>query len=612
MRMFLLIAVALPSFALAQSPSPAPSVPESHIPPRVVMELRTLESQFDLALANDCAPERCFSKGCVYRDHAVVDLPRNGSLPGLPQAEGPGSVPAQEYLTQARCEFTHEKAVNAKDAQALVRRLEQRLSKGWLQVNVARQILEPISPTLRESPPPKPDALPPPPPAPAEAKPLPEVPKEWQAGIAARELWLSLLPHFSWMIAVVMVTFAALILIWGSRRLGRESLEEKAMLAQLNNGGALERDAANGEALENGHANGAANGAAVTDGDDAFLSDQHKVWNERIAQAELTKDDNAIVDLVRHWLSAGEFELLAKAIFVFGDRLSVAFTSDGELAATKVAFGEYLRTVDPQTLPSDAEFFKKLNQHAISSSVLSQADAEVYRSLREEFGSAGVTDLIETVPARYGALLFGLVPGDAQHDVARMMSPELRLRVAEELLASNRISKEELAYLFEVLKSARGGRPLPKAPAPVGIADRGREFDAAGALSVLFPRIAATERLALFNTARERSSGTFPRWYEDILYPDMLLKLPQELQSDLLLDVDVKGLAGWSSVQHPEWQESFLNRLAPSMQSAIRASMAFASRADQFRLARHGHDELVSAVKKQVARGKVSFAEIVA
>ena len=48
-------------------------------------------------------------------------------------------MPVQEYLTQARCEFAHEKSVSPRDVQALVRRLEQRLSKGWLQVTVGRQ-----------------------------------------------------------------------------------------------------------------------------------------------------------------------------------------------------------------------------------------------------------------------------------------------------------------------------------------------------------------------------------------------------------------------------------------------------------------------------------------
>ena len=89
----------------------------------------------------DCAPERCVSKGCTYRDHAVVDLPRNSSLPGLGQSEGLGAVAPQEYLTQARCELAHEKSIASKDVQALVKRLEQRLSKGWLQVTVGRSCI---------------------------------------------------------------------------------------------------------------------------------------------------------------------------------------------------------------------------------------------------------------------------------------------------------------------------------------------------------------------------------------------------------------------------------------------------------------------------------------
>jgi hypothetical protein len=92
----------------------------------------------------------------------------------------------------------------------------------------------------------------------------------------------------------------------------------------------------------------------------------------------------------------------------------------------------------------------------------------------------------------------------------------------------------------------------------------------------------------------------------------MILKLPNELQADMLLEVDVRGLAGWSSVQHPAWQESFLRRLAPAMQNAMRASMAFGSRSDQLRMARRGHNELVSAVKRLVAQGKLSFSDIVA
>lgn len=612
-RLFFLAIASVTAVALAQNA--APPVPQAHIPPPVILELRTLERSFDMALANDCAPERCFSKGCIYVNHTTVDLPRSGSLPGLGQSEGPGSVPVQEYLTEARCEFTHEKSVPNRDVQALTRRLELRLSRGWLKVTVGRQILEPISQALRDSPTPpepKPAAAPPPvPPPPTE----PVKPPTWEAEVALRELWVALLPHFAWMIALVMATLAVLALIWGGRRVGRESFEEKAMAAQLAAGtlGKNTTDtAADAKPLDAAGAEGAMGAAPPPAEQDAtFVHDQQQLWSDRIAQAELAKDESVVVDLLREWLRTGEFELLAKAIFVFGDRLSLAFSSDGELAVRKVEFADFLRNVDEKALPSDAEFFKKLNHHALSSSLLSQDDVEIYRSLREEFGSAGVLRLIESLAPRQGALLFALVPTDIQHEVARIMAAELRVEVADQLLVSNRISKEENAYVFEVLNAARAGKALPPSPKPQGIGDRGRELDAAGALSVLLPRIDPTLRTELFARALDRSGGTFPRWYEDILYGDMLLKLPDELRKDMLLEVDVRGLAGWSSVQQPAWQEAFLGRLAPSMQNAVRASMAFGSRADQLRFARRGHQELVTAVKRQVAQGKLSFAEIV-
>ena len=136
---------------LLLSGAAAPQVPRTQIPPSVVAELRMIENQFDLALAQDCAPERCFSKGCAYGEHTVADKPRNGSLPGLGEEQGPGSVSPQEYLTLARCSFAHEKGIAPRDVQALVKRLEQKLSKGWLMVSVEHEVLEPISPSLRDS-----------------------------------------------------------------------------------------------------------------------------------------------------------------------------------------------------------------------------------------------------------------------------------------------------------------------------------------------------------------------------------------------------------------------------------------------------------------------------
>jgi len=608
----LCLLLAVSSSALAQE-SPV-QVPQKHIPAPVLLELRALSHQFDSALVRDCAPERCVSKGCVYRDHVVVDMPRTSSLPGIGQSEGPGSVPAQEYLTEASCDFAHEKSVASRDVQGLVRRLEQRLSKGWLKVTVGSQVLAPISPALSEPPAPKPEPVPEPRVEPVPP-PQPAPPAQWDSAVAVRELWVSLLPHFAWMIAVVFGTVAALIIIWALRRLGKESLEEKALLAQMT-AGTLDKPAAPAAAASSAVSEVPPTGIPSSGDRDeaAFVTEARRLWAGRMTEEELRKEKGVVVELLRQWLKAGEFELLAKAIFLFGDKLSAAFSSEGELAVRKVGFAEYLRHVDERQLPSDAEFFRKLNHHAISASLLSQADAESYRSLREEFGSSGIAHLIESLAPRHGALLFALVPTDFQHEVARTLSPELQMRVASHLLSSNRMSNEEQSYLFEALDAARAGRslPPPPRPAPDAIRDRGHECDAAGALSVLFSYVGAEDRQALLTSMLKRSSGAFPSWYQDILYPDMLLKLPQDVQADMLLEVDVKVLAGWSSVQQPAWREGFISKLAPSMQNAVRANMAFSSPADQFRMARQGHDELVSAMKRLVAGGRVSFTEIVA
>ncbi|MBK7861839.1 MAG: hypothetical protein IPJ65_25125 [Archangiaceae bacterium] len=472
-------------------------------------------------------------------------------------------------------------------------------------------MLEPISPALAISPPPPPESV-----APAKVEPPAPLapPQKFEGEVALRELWVALLPHFSWMIALLLGTLATLAIVWGARRVGRESLEEKALAAQLLAGnlgpGENEEEKKDEPRLAEGHVV-----EVLPEGEGgAFVAEQHQLWAQRIADSDIAKDESGVVELLRSWLGAREYELLAKAILLFGDRLSLAFSSDGEYAVRKVEFAEFLRNLDPKKLLSDAEFFKKLNQHSIASSLMAQADAEIYRSLREEFGSAGVANLVEQLPARNGALLFALVPSDCQLEVARILTRERRLQVAEQLLASNRINRQDREHLFETLDAARSGLPFANPPLPAAheIADRGREIDAAGALSVLLQFVNDADRRALFDAALTRSAGAYPGWYEGILYPDMLFKLPPELRTDLLLDVDIKALAGWASLQPPQFQERFVKELSGTMSQALKASQGFASRGDQLQYAQRGRDELVKAVKRQLARGRISFSAMVA
>lgn len=609
MRTLLLFACLITTVVIAQpavapvapvAPAPAPVPPQRTIPPQIVLEVRELERQFDQALLRDCAPERCSSKGCVYREHLAVDLPSNNtSLPGLGANEGPGTVAAQLYLTQARCEFTHEKSVPARDVEALSRRLEQRLSKGFLRVVVSRQVLEPISPSLAESPPPKEDK-------PPEKKEEPKVdvapppPPKWDAEVALRELWQALLPHFSWMIAVFLATLATMVIIWAARRLGKETLEEKAMLAQLTNPPAKPEPAPE-----------AAKEETAADADATFVTEQQNAWAKRIADAPLENDDALVGHLMREWLRQGEFALLAKATVLFGDRLSVAFQSDSALAPRKSELAQFLKAMDASTLPSDAQFFRTLNQNAVAASLLAQPDTEVYRSLQDEFGSAALVQMIEKLPPRQGALLFALSPLDKQDEVARLLPYPLKLGVAHQLLQSNRSSRQERAALFDAVGNAREGKPLKNghAHALPDVVDQGQEFDAAGALSVLLSHLEDADRRTLFEQAL--SGDGFPGWYENILSPQMLLRVPAEQRADLLLEVDVKGLAAWLSLQPAARREAFVGQLSTSVQTAIKASMSFGSRLEQLDLARKGQAELVSSVKRRIARGAVTFPELV-
>ena len=584
-------------------PAPAPVVvPRSHIPGQIALEVSLLERTFEAGLAADCAPERCFPKGCVYVRHQTIDQPRSGSLPGLPTDQGIGSVPSQEYLTEARCEFTHERSINPKDIQALVRRLDLRLSRGYRKVSVVPQALEPINKSLAEPTLPKepedttePVPEPPPPPPPPPTPP----PEPMTTTSALEDLWKELLPHASWMVAIVLLTLAIIGLIWAARRLGAPSLEEKMILAQLNNTPPPPPPAP--AALE-------VTPQPQVDEDQSFAEQQEHLWRDRMAGIDASAD-GPVVELLREWLKVGDFPMLARAVFIFGDGLARSFSTDADLALKKIEFAEYFRDVDESTLPSRSEFFRRLNQHAMSSLLMSQADVQIYRALREDFGSSGVLGLMEDLPPRYGALLFALVPRDTQHDVARLMPLAMRIAVAEQLLASTRISKEESVYIFSCIGAARDGEPMPKPPKGT-VTDRGPSVDAASALSVLLPHLPAEQRPGLFKRALN-DAGSAPQWYEDIFFGEMLNRLESEQRSDLLLDVDVRGLAAWLSMQEQGWQRELTQSLSPSMQGAIRSNGSFSSRAEQAALARRGHQEIIKALKANYAKGKASFLALV-
>ncbi len=580
------------------------ALPKRQLPPEVVAELRLLEHDFGRALAQDCAPERCFSKGCVYLSHTVVDQPAQGGMPGLRLEPPAADTPRQVFLTTAECSFAHEGSVRARDARALATRLKAKVSRGWTQVEVTYERLQPLPDFLREAPEPPPEEPQPEPPAvepPPEEEPPPAVtdapPPVWEGPVALRELWLSLLPHFSWMIALFLLTLATLVVIWALRRLGRESPEEQALLAQMLAGGGAA-------------APGAADGSKAPDaaGADAVrVARQRLAWQARLAQSGAGKTDPALQALVVDLLRRGERRLLAKAVMLFPEEFPKAFPQEGSLASSKLALAEYLKQVDPTTLPSDAQFFDRLERYALAASLTAQPDTDLIRSLHDEVGTRALVDLLAALPARNGALLFALAPESRQLEVADLLNQRQTAALVDPLLRSNRMDPRETEHLLAVLTALRSAAPLPPAPALAGVSDRGVEFDATAALSVLLPRLGPELRGQLVAEAAGRNGGRLAAWVEGTLYGEMLLALEATARNDLLLQVDVETLAAWLRVQTSAAQAQLLDAAPNALRVALASCAAPATPEALLALAAEGRAALSGALRRQLRRDERSF-----
>jgi len=584
-----LLAAALSPPAVAQS-----TPPKRQIPPMVLAELQQLEHRFELALSLDCSAERCFSKGCAYTAHAVADRPRSASLPGLGIDPGPGSVEAQAYLTRATCGFAYEESTESTDVQVLSRRLQAKMSKGWTVVSVTGEKLQPLPEYVREAPEPEPAE------EPAE-EPVAEPEPEPEAWSPARELWSSLLPHFFWMFGVVLVTLAATALIWAWRRVGQASIEEQMLLAQLTGGDSEPDDeGSDGVAMVQPSADG-------EDFEAAALSEA--AWQARLEAMDPNQPDLELQALIRDRLRAHDLPLLAKAVLRFPEHFPAAFPSGGDIAAAKLELAAFLQTADDDALPSDAAFFAALDRHALSAALSTQSDAEIVRSLREDFGTAGLVSLIGALPPRIGALLFALAPLNEQYEMVLLFSPSQAAALSAELLRSNRMDPIETRYLFAVLQAARTDAPLPTPPL-LEVSDRGAVFDAAGALSVLLPAVGAAQQGALFGRALAPFSGSVPSWYKDIFVAEMLRALPAEARADLVLELDINALAAWLSMQSRESRAALAGGLPSALRSSLAASSQFASRAQQITLAERGRVSLARGFQAQLARAGLSFAQV--
>ena len=550
--------------------------PRRPVPDPVLAELDDLEVRFERALALDCDETRCFSTGCVYVDHRVSDRPKGGSLPGLGDPAGPGSVTPQPWLTKAQCGFAHEPAIEKEDVGVLTRRLQARVSTGWTSVSVSPKPMDPLPGYFRTD-------------AEAEDEPVPEPePEPVVAPTPGEQLWAELLPHAFWMIGVLLVTFASMLLIWAFRRVGKASIEEEMLLAQM----AAEAGAPPTEAEVVGD-----DEDALTD---AFVEEQHALWAQRLADFDPVSPDLALHALIRDRLRAGDIPFLAKAVLRFPDHFPAIFPDGGDVAAAKLALAEFLRADDTSELPDDPTFFKALARHAVAGRVAAQADADTVRRLREEYGAAGLADTIQGLTPRLGGLLFAWVAPGTQHEVVRLFSPRQVAAMSDQLLRSNRMDARETEQLFAVVRGEGAG-------SSGRVTDQGAELDVAGALSLLLGRLARGTRNQLLTDALARFHGGVPAWFRQLFIADMLHALPSEARADLLLGVDATDLAAWMSSLESTAADDVRAVMPDALRSTLTAVGVSSDLDARAAAARRGRLAMARAFQAQLSRLGVAY-----
>ncbi|MCK6525493.1 hypothetical protein L6R49_29140, partial [Myxococcota bacterium] len=346
--------------------------------------------------------------------------------------------------------------------------------------------------------------------------------------------------------------------------------------------------------------------------DAALVAEREARWEARLAAFDPEKPDVELQAAIRELLRAGELAVLAKAALRFPNTLPAAFPSGGDVAGPKIALAELLRDTNPASLPSDAELFAALDRYALFAALVTQGDAGVVRSVREDFGTAGLARLVAQLPARHAALLFALAPLETRHELVGLLSEAQTTALAAALFRSNRLGPEETADLFAALQAAQRGDTLPPLPARAEVADHGAPFDSPGALSTLLPRLPTAARVALLQDAQRALNGSLPAWVQGVLTPDMVLQLPAEELADLLLSVEVEALAAWCSLLDSDLRARVLGAAPESLRRSVEAVSVFPNRAQQVQLADRGRQALARGLQAQLARARRPFAALLA
>lgn len=598
---------ALLAWALCVSAAPAwagpAPIPHKHIPSSVLLEIHSLEQHFKSNLLRDCPSEHCMAKGCNYSEHMMVDAGPSSALPGIGSDKGPGSAAGQAYLTAAQCEFAYERTLlTAKEAQALARRLGQGLSKGWLHVSVLAQPLLPAPAALQTEPEPTPVAV-----SVDTDNPVEQPTIGWQ-------LWSLLSPHTPWLVAWLLALVSCLLLIWALRRLGKPSVAEQMMLAEAAQGTLAGQDTAEsksatvpagqGESVTNDEQSASPMGQAS--------SAQMAPWRLLMTATALAEPGNLGAKMLQHWLSQGQYALIQQASTSFGVHIVSALGgAQGAKALLQQAeLMHYLAQPQGNQPLSEQAWLAQLQACASTVTLLGQEDMACWAALRAELGTQGGQALLTALPERLAACALCMLSPEQQHGVVPLLPSTLRAQLAACLLRSNRMTAREQQQLLHILRALQAGQPWPAMPAePVSDwPDMGSAVPCAEPLALLLGSLEEPARAALLQEMYQVHGERWPQWYQELLYPQMLLQLSASQCADVLLQAEPSSLWAWLSQQLPSYQQALLDRLEPAVQQSLQASGAKRNNgANPWQLAAQARVEMVAAVQQLLARRELTL-----
>ncbi len=480
-------------------------VPKEKIPDALLNQVRLIEADFVVALQKDCSGNVCYPRGCVYVSHEIVSMQGDRVLPGLDNEKQVPSEP-QYILTGVACEYAHENGLAKEEVSNLNRRLESKLSKGALRINL-------------------------------KAVEIPAAAIKPSLATAAEPTWGQKLLdqfflHFSWLLGTLLLLVLVTIVIWAWRRLGRDTKEEELRFLLYRQ--RMEADAARGSLP-----------VAV---ESPF--DESKAWAERLQRLQLAHDKNPEILRARLQLALDEGQLgrVACSLALLAAAAESPLPSERQGSLVSLQLGEFMQGYVPSAT-EQRDVLQDLEQQL---SLKAHFDASLLVKVRQLFN-------------RYDAVALLAQHSDLEARRALLaLAPGLKIRELVDALPAMDVQTLAQSFCQSPRVSSRAVELWLQREGASGLDPRvTQECDASWILGFLLGRLAPAARAQV-------TAGTQRAWIAQAFYADCLSQLTRERAQDVLLSVDGQSLVHWYSFLSSDEQTLVLDLLPASYQAQMR------------------------------------------